>query len=146
MLVPRVDFNGHLRYCLEKKLSILHLVFKNQFQQFITNQMDSVEKAIVERGLHKKVHDSKAEGADIRLSNDTNPLNEVQSTIAYNVFANDKQHAEQPKFINERKVNQDAEQCLEKRPLIASVIENKTAEFLNQTLESENDCLKKTIT
>ncbi|GJS90795.1 hypothetical protein Tco_0773431 [Tanacetum coccineum] len=171
----------------EEVSMVVFKVFKNLFQQFITNQIDSVEKDIVERGLHKKVHDSKvnertmqiqvgmfnmvkdkcdvglvvteisrtklekydessrsrndtqAEGADIRLSNDTNPLNEVQSTIAYNVFANDKQHAKQPKFINERKVNQDAEQCLEKRPLIASVIENKTAESLNQTLESKND-------
>ncbi|GJW87078.1 hypothetical protein Tco_0162418 [Tanacetum coccineum] len=62
-------------------------------------------------------------------------LHEVQSTAAYNVNANDRQHAEQPKFINEGKVDQDAEQCLE----------NKTTESLNQTLESENDYLKKTI-
>ncbi|GJS88069.1 hypothetical protein Tco_0770705 [Tanacetum coccineum] len=57
----------------------------------------------------------------------------------------EKQHVEQPKFINERKVDQDAEQCLDKHPLLASVIKNKTVESLNQTLESENDCLKKTI-
>ncbi|GJS15340.1 hypothetical protein Tco_0409812 [Tanacetum coccineum] len=55
------------------------------------------------------------------------------------LFANENEfafeHAEQPKFINEGKVDQDAEQCLE----------NKTTESLNQTLVSENDCLKKTI-
>ncbi|GKB59331.1 hypothetical protein Tco_0915517 [Tanacetum coccineum] len=83
--------------------------------------------------------------SNIRLFNNTKPLNEVQSTAAYNVFANDRQHVEQPKFINERKVDQDAEQCLDKHPLLASVIKNKTVESLNQTLESENDCLKKTI-
>ncbi|GJR73876.1 hypothetical protein Tco_0086241 [Tanacetum coccineum] len=60
-------------------------------------------------------NDTQAEGADIRLSNDTKPLNE------------------------------DAEQYLDKLPLLALVIENKTAESLNQTLESENDCHKKTI-
>ncbi|GKA07608.1 hypothetical protein Tco_0686832 [Tanacetum coccineum] len=90
-------------------------------------------------------NDTQAEGADIRLSNDTKPLNDVLSTAAYNVFANDRPYAEQPKFINERKIDQDAEQYLDKRPLLASVIENKTAESLNQTLESENDCHKKTI-
>ncbi|GKB91113.1 hypothetical protein Tco_0963385 [Tanacetum coccineum] len=80
-------------------------------------------------------NDTHAEGLDIRLSNGTKPLHEVQSTVAYNEDANDRHHAEQPKFINEGKVDQDAEQCLE----------NKTTESLNQTLVSENDCLKKTI-
>ncbi|GJT55064.1 hypothetical protein Tco_0990118 [Tanacetum coccineum] len=88
---------------------------------------------------------SRAEGADIRLSNDTKPVNKVQSTVEYNVFANDSHHAEQPKFINEGKVDQDVEQCLDKPPLLASVIKNKTTESVNQILESENACLKKTI-
>ncbi|GJS21996.1 hypothetical protein Tco_0450628 [Tanacetum coccineum] len=83
----------------------------------------------------KSGNDTQAEGPDIRHSNDTKPLHEVQSTVAYNVNANDRQHAEQPKFINKGKVDQDAEQCLV----------NKTTESLNQTLVSENDCLKKTI-
>nr|GFB19435.1 hypothetical protein [Tanacetum cinerariifolium] len=153
-----------------------------------------VEKAIVERRMHKKTHDSKkgnertmqtqvgmvnmvkdkcdvglvvmkisrkklekhdessrsgndtqAEGADIILSNDTKLLNEVQSTDVYNLFANDRQHAEQPKFINERKVYQDAKQCLDKHLLLPFVIENKKAESLKQTLESKNDFLKKAL-
>ncbi|GJT66947.1 hypothetical protein Tco_1018427 [Tanacetum coccineum] len=83
----------------------------------------------------KSGNDTQAEGPDIRLSNDIKPLHDVQSIVAYNVNANDRQHAEQTKFINEGKVNQDAEQCLK----------NKTTESLNQTLVSENDCLKKTI-
>ncbi|GJU11474.1 hypothetical protein Tco_1133870 [Tanacetum coccineum] len=57
-------------------------------------------------------NDTQAEGVDIRHSNDTKPLNE------------------------------DAEQFLDKRHLLAFVIENKTAESLNQTLESENDSLQ----
>ncbi|GJT10895.1 hypothetical protein Tco_0857937 [Tanacetum coccineum] len=81
---------------------------------------------------------TRAEGENIRHSNDTKPLNEVQSTAAYNVFANDRQHVEQPKFINERKVDQDAEQCLDKPPLLAYVIENKTTKSVNQILESKN--------
>ncbi|GKA28252.1 hypothetical protein Tco_0714420 [Tanacetum coccineum] len=83
----------------------------------------------------KSGNDTQTEGTDIRLSNDTNPLHEVQSTVVYNMNANDRQHAEQPKFINEGKVDQDTKQCLE----------NKTTESLNQTLVSKNDCLEKTI-
>ncbi|GJX80092.1 hypothetical protein Tco_0328241 [Tanacetum coccineum] len=83
----------------------------------------------------KSGNDTQAEGPDIRLLNDTKSLHEVQSTVAYNLNAHDKQHVEQPKFINEGKVDQDAEQCLE----------NKSTESLNQTLVSKNDCLKKTI-
>ncbi|GKC03483.1 hypothetical protein Tco_0995093 [Tanacetum coccineum] len=51
----------------------------------------------------KSGNDTQAEGPDIRLSNDTKPLHEVQSTVVYNMNANDRQHAEQPKFINEGK-------------------------------------------
>nr|GEU88861.1 retrovirus-related Pol polyprotein from transposon TNT 1-94 [Tanacetum cinerariifolium] len=70
-----------------------------------------------QNGLSRSGYDTRAEGADIRLQ----PLNEVQSIAAYNVFANDRQHAKQPKFINERKFDQDAEQCLDKRPLLTSL-------------------------
>nr|GEW51423.1 syntaxin-81 [Tanacetum cinerariifolium] len=63
-------------------------------------------------------NDTLAEGENIRLFDDTKPLNEV---------------------------DHDVEQCLDKRPLIASVLEKKTTKFLNQTLVSKNDCLKKTI-
>ncbi|GKD00118.1 hypothetical protein Tco_1170392, partial [Tanacetum coccineum] len=90
-------------------------------------------------------NDTRAEGAVIRLSNDTKLVNEVQSTSSYNMFANDKQHAKQPKFINEGKVDQDAEQRLDKPLFLASIIKNKITKSVNQTLESENDCLKKTI-
>ncbi|GJZ75630.1 hypothetical protein Tco_0640095 [Tanacetum coccineum] len=55
-------------------------------------------------------------------------------------------HGEHPKFINEGKVDQDAEQRLDKPVFLAFVIENKTTESVNQTLKSENDCSKvKTI-
>ncbi|GJR91598.1 hypothetical protein Tco_0215609 [Tanacetum coccineum] len=142
------------------------------FQNILIDKMDSFEKAIVERGLYKRAcdirenermmqtsgtqlkkqnessrsrNDTRADGADIKLSNEPELMNEVQSTAAYNVFANDRQHPEQPKFINEGGVDQDVEQRLDKRHLLLFVIENKTTESLNQTLEVENDCLKKNI-
>ncbi|GJX97923.1 hypothetical protein Tco_0354942 [Tanacetum coccineum] len=54
-----------------------------------------------QNGSSRSGNDTWAKGVDIRLSNDTKQLNEVQSTAAYNVFVNDKQHAEQPKYFNE---------------------------------------------
>ncbi|GJR72018.1 hypothetical protein Tco_0084383 [Tanacetum coccineum] len=123
------------------------------FQNILIDKMDSFEKAIVERGLYKRACDLRenermmqtADGADIKLSNEPELMNEVQSTAAYNVFANERQHPEQPKFINEGGVDQDVEQRLDKCHLLLFVIENKTTESLNQTLEVENDCLKKNI-
>ncbi|GJT92319.1 hypothetical protein Tco_1081164 [Tanacetum coccineum] len=47
----------------------------------------------------KSGNDTQAEGPDIKLSNDTKPLHEVQSTVVYNMNANDRQHAEQPNSL-----------------------------------------------
>ncbi|GKG33618.1 hypothetical protein Tco_0433777, partial [Tanacetum coccineum] len=72
-------------------------------------------------------------------------MDKVQTTAEQNVSANDQQHAEQPEFNNEGGVDQDAEQPLEKCPLIDQLTKNRTNELLNQSLESKNICLKKTV-
>nr|GEV09491.1 hypothetical protein [Tanacetum cinerariifolium] len=59
--------------------------------------------------ISRSGNDTRVVGADIRLSNNTELMDEVQSTVAYIVFANDRHHAEQPKFINEGGVDQDVE-------------------------------------
>ncbi|GKF09002.1 hypothetical protein Tco_0043226 [Tanacetum coccineum] len=46
---------------------------------------------------------------------------------------------------NEGKVNQNAEQCHDIRPLPAKLTDDRTTELSNQLLESENVCLKKTV-
>ncbi|GJS22433.1 hypothetical protein Tco_0451065 [Tanacetum coccineum] len=83
-------------------------------KNMLVSCLNAIEKEIDARAHHEdklaRVYDSRADGPDIRLSNDTKPLHEVQSTVSYNEDANDRQHAEQPKFINEGKVGQDAEQ------------------------------------
>ncbi|GJZ29681.1 hypothetical protein Tco_0574328 [Tanacetum coccineum] len=110
-------------------------------KDMLVRYLNAIEKGIDARAHHEeelaRVYDSRvnektmqtqagmvymAEGVDIRLSNDTKPLHDVQSTVVYNMNANDRQHVEQLKFINDGKVDQDAEQCLE----------NKTTESLNQ--------------
>ncbi|GJS39107.1 hypothetical protein Tco_0564150 [Tanacetum coccineum] len=77
-------------------------------------------------------NDIRAEGADIRLSNEPEQMNEVQSTAHYNVFANDRQHAEQPKFINEGGVNQDAAQRLKN---VIACFHQQRKDFENAKIE-----------
>ncbi|GJR94763.1 hypothetical protein Tco_0266937 [Tanacetum coccineum] len=62
-----------------------------------------------------------------------------------NVSAIGQQHIEQPEFINEGEVDQNAEQCHDICPLPAKLTDDKTTELSNQSLESENVCLKKTV-
>ncbi|GJY29091.1 hypothetical protein Tco_0404858 [Tanacetum coccineum] len=56
-----------------------------------------------------------------------------------------QQHTEQPEFNNEGKVDQNAEQCHDIRPLPAKLTDNMTTKLSDQLLESENVCLKKTV-
>ncbi|GKA27520.1 hypothetical protein Tco_0713688 [Tanacetum coccineum] len=56
-----------------------------------------------------------------------------------------KQHTEQPEFNNEGEVDQNAKQCHDTCPLPATLTDNQTTELLNQSLESENIRLKKTV-
>ncbi|GKB29000.1 hypothetical protein Tco_0868401 [Tanacetum coccineum] len=70
---------------------------------------------------------------------------EVQTTAEINVFAIGQQHTEQPKLNNKGEVDQNAEQCHDTCPLPATLTDNQTTEFSNQSLESENIRLKKTV-
>ncbi|GJT00346.1 hypothetical protein Tco_0821515 [Tanacetum coccineum] len=70
---------------------------------------------------------------------------EVTNDAENHNFATGPTHTEQPEFNNEGKVDQNAEQCYDTCPLPAKLIDDKTIELLNQLLESENVCLKKTV-
>ncbi|GKF79835.1 hypothetical protein Tco_0235403 [Tanacetum coccineum] len=128
--------------------------------------MKSIKKSIDERALHKRDYDSrKADGTEskeqdtssrsgndahvddayIRHINNEEPMTEVQTTAEINIFATGQQHTEQPEFINEGAVDQNAEQCHDICPLPAKLTDNMTTELSNQSLESENVCLKKTV-
>ncbi|GKA91908.1 hypothetical protein Tco_0813833 [Tanacetum coccineum] len=89
-------------------------------------------------------NDAHVNDADIRPIYNEEPMAEVQTTDD-NVSATGQQHTEQPEFNNEGKVDQNAEQCHEICPLPAKLTDDKTTELSNQSLESENVCLKKTV-
>ncbi|GJV72051.1 hypothetical protein Tco_1492046 [Tanacetum coccineum] len=128
--------------------------------------MESVKKSIDERAKHKQEYnswkssgttlkeqdtssrsgnDAHADDADIRPIYNEEPMAEVQTTAEINVFAIGQQHTEQPEFNNEGEVDQNAEQCHDTCPLPATLTDNQTTELSNQSLESENIRLKKTV-
>ncbi|GKA30274.1 hypothetical protein Tco_0716579 [Tanacetum coccineum] len=90
-------------------------------------------------------NDAHADDANIRPIYDEEPMAEVQTTAEINIFATGQQHTEQPEFNNEGEVDQNAEQCHDICPLPATLTDNQTIKLSNQSLESENVCLKKTV-
>ncbi|GJX18202.1 hypothetical protein Tco_0219034 [Tanacetum coccineum] len=90
-------------------------------------------------------NDAHVDDADIRPIYAEEPMAEVQMTADDNVSATGQQHTEQPEFNNEGKVDQNAEQCHDIRPLPAKLTDDKTIELSDQSLESENVCLKKIV-
>ncbi|GJU97064.1 actin-binding, cofilin/tropomyosin type protein [Tanacetum coccineum] len=90
-------------------------------------------------------NDAHVDDADIRPIYNEEPMAEVQTTAEINIFATGQQHTEQPEFINEGEVDQNAEQCHDICPLPAKLTDDRTTELSNQLLESENVCLKTTV-
>ncbi|GJR75512.1 hypothetical protein Tco_0087877 [Tanacetum coccineum] len=90
-------------------------------------------------------NDAHVDDADIRPIDNEEPMAEVQTTADDNVSATGQQHTEQPEFNNEGKVDQNAEQCHDIRPLPAKLTDNMTTKLSDQSLESENVCLKNTV-
>ncbi|GJZ55440.1 hypothetical protein Tco_0610633 [Tanacetum coccineum] len=125
-----------------------------QFRETLLQHMSNVKKSVTERTCFKRLkqdtssrsrNDADADNADIKPIYDKEPMAEVQLTAKCNVFATGQQHAEQPEFNNKGSVDQDAEQCQVTSLLLDPSLDNKTIEFPNQSLESENICLKKTV-
>nr|GEX79300.1 actin-binding, cofilin/tropomyosin type [Tanacetum cinerariifolium] len=56
-----------------------------------------------------------------------------------------QQHIEQLEFNNKGEVDQNDKQCHDTCPLPAKLTDNQISELSNQSLESENICLKKTV-
>ncbi|GJS45326.1 hypothetical protein Tco_0595447 [Tanacetum coccineum] len=118
-----------------------------------SNALDASSVIIESNGTESKEQDTSSrsgndahvDDADIRPIYNEEPMAEVQTTADDNVSATGQQHTEQPEFNNEGEVDQNAEQCHDIRPLPAKLTDNMTTELSDQSLESENVCLKKTV-
>ncbi|GJW32031.1 hypothetical protein Tco_0052063, partial [Tanacetum coccineum] len=90
-------------------------------------------------------NDTDTNDADIKPIYDEEPMDEVQLTTECNIFVVGQQPTEQPKIINEGRVDQYPEQCQVKSLILDSSPDDQTTEYSKQSLESENILLKKTI-
>ncbi|GKF88905.1 hypothetical protein Tco_0262868, partial [Tanacetum coccineum] len=84
-------------------------------------------------------NDAHVDDVDIIPIYNEEPMAEVQTTAEIYIFATGPQHIEQPEFNNEGKVDQNAEQCHDIRPLPTKLTDNMTTELSDQSLESENN-------
>ncbi|GJV30362.1 hypothetical protein Tco_1386810 [Tanacetum coccineum] len=73
----------------------------------IMTSMDIIKRRKIQAADQNDAH---VDDADIRPINNEEPMAEVQTTAEINIFATGQQHTEQPKFNNEGKVDQNAEQ------------------------------------
>ncbi|GJU78627.1 hypothetical protein Tco_1275697 [Tanacetum coccineum] len=100
--------------------------------------MDYVKKSIEKRALHKMEHDSRVNERLMQTTEEktdtSNALDALDATILSNP----------PNSLMKERC-QNAEQCHEICPLPAKLTDDKTTELSNQSLESENVCLKKTV-
>ncbi|GJT71456.1 hypothetical protein Tco_1030742 [Tanacetum coccineum] len=112
-------------------------------------------------------NDADTEDAVIRPVNDQVPLVEVQLTVQHDTLVNEQQHSVQSEPIYDKhllekvdrntipdstnmchrggEIEQNAEKCQVSCPLLDPSFDNMTTEFSNQSLESENIFLKKTV-
>nr|GEV40077.1 hypothetical protein [Tanacetum cinerariifolium] len=95
------------------------------FRYTLLQHMGNVKKSVAERTRHQRYgteskvqddngrsgNDTDTDDADIRPIYDEKPLAEVQLTAKCNIFAIGQHHTEQPKIINEGRVDQYPEQC-----------------------------------
>ncbi|GKE52642.1 hypothetical protein Tco_1487798 [Tanacetum coccineum] len=131
-----------------------------EFRDTLIQNMDYVKKSIEKRSLHKieydsrvnerlmqtteeKVNSSKALDASLVIIESNGTESQKQDTSSRS--GNDAHHTEQPEFINDGKVDQNAEQCHNTCPLPVKLTDDKTIELSDQSLESENVCLKKSV-
>nr|GEU86194.1 ribonuclease H-like domain-containing protein [Tanacetum cinerariifolium] len=84
-------------------------------------------------------NDIDADNVDIRLIYDEEPMAKVQLTVDNNVFAIGQQHTEQSEFSNEGKVEQNAEQCHDIRPLQSSAFKSERLESTKPRFTSQVD-------
>ncbi|GJT89012.1 hypothetical protein Tco_1070729 [Tanacetum coccineum] len=89
-------------------------------------------------------NDSHADDADIRPISDEEPMAEVQMTADDNVSATGQQHTEQPEFINEGEVDQNAEHVIDiLKDIIPSTTKVKSEPLNGSNADITNQCESK---
>ncbi|GJZ50539.1 hypothetical protein Tco_0604729 [Tanacetum coccineum] len=139
------------------------ITLKNQlaipeFCDTLIQHMESVKKLIDERAKHKEEYNSWVNERQMQTTEDKVDLSkaldpslvdiESSGTALKEQYTSSRirqQHTEQPEFNNKGEADQNAEQCHDICPLPATLTDNLTTELSNQSLESKNIRLKKTV-
>nr|GEZ41797.1 hypothetical protein [Tanacetum cinerariifolium] len=108
-----------------------------EFRATLIQHLESVKKSIDERAQHKREYDRWVNERQMQTTEE-----KIDTSKALDAR---QQHTEQPEFNNEREVDQNDEQCHDTCPLPAKLTDHQTTELSNQSLESENICLKKIV-
>ncbi|GJY90626.1 hypothetical protein Tco_0505822 [Tanacetum coccineum] len=136
-----------------------------EFRETLVQFMEYVKTSIDERALHKREHDSrvnerlmqtteekvdssKALDASLVIIESNGTESQEQDTSSRSGNDAHVDDADIRPIYNEEpmaEVDQNAEQCHDIRPLPAKLTDNMTTELSDQSLESENVCLKKTV-
>ncbi|GJS79548.1 hypothetical protein Tco_0729429 [Tanacetum coccineum] len=104
-----------------------------EFRDTLIQNMDYVKKSIEKRALHKIEYDSRV---NERLMQTTEE--KVDSSKALDANIPNQCESEQALNVSAGRVDQNAEQCHDIRPLPAKLTDDKTIELSDQSLESEN--------
>ncbi|GKA74068.1 hypothetical protein Tco_0780370 [Tanacetum coccineum] len=133
-----------------------------EFRDTLMQHMESVKKPIDERALHKREYDTRVnerqmqttEGkvdtckaldaslVDIESSGTESKEQDTSSRSENDAHADDEDIRP---IYDEEPMVENAEQCHDTCPLPAKLTDNQTTKLSNQSLESENICLKKTV-
>ncbi|GJS27865.1 hypothetical protein Tco_0488485 [Tanacetum coccineum] len=108
-----------------------------QFRETLLQHMGNVKKSVVERTRHQRQYDRRANKRQMQTQESKVDLGKALDAGLV-VMKSRQQDAEQPELNNEGRVDQYTEQCQIKSPMLDSALDNKTTEFSNQFLESEN--------
>ncbi|GJW06090.1 hypothetical protein Tco_1568513 [Tanacetum coccineum] len=133
-----------------------------EFRDTLIQDMKSVKKSIDERALHKREYDTRVnerqiqttegkidtgKALDASLVNTESSGTELKEQDTSSRSGNDA-HADDADIrliYDEETIAKNAEQCHDTSPLLSKLTDNQRTELSNQSLESKNICLRKTI-
>ncbi|GJT96927.1 hypothetical protein Tco_1092445 [Tanacetum coccineum] len=133
-----------------------------EFRDTLIQHMESVKKSIDERALHKREYDTRVNERQIQTTEGKIDTGNAMDASLVNTESSGTESKEQDTssrsgndahaddadikpIYDEEPMAENAEQCHDTCPLPAKLTYKKTTELTNQSLESENICLKKTV-
>ncbi|GJW67172.1 hypothetical protein Tco_0121596 [Tanacetum coccineum] len=119
-----------------------------QFRETLLQHISNVKKSVAKRTRHQRQYDRRVNKRQMQTQENKVDLGkalDIDLVVTESSGTDTDDYTEQPEIINEGRVDQYTEKCQVKSPMLDSSLDNKTTEYSNQSLDSENICLKKTV-